>query len=128
MRKKDKKNLDPSVTVEDDLKKIVTVFIITNKGMSETLSKKLIREAKVKFLTVFDAKDLDYAPNVIFEKQMYDSSQEVYLILCQNSRVNRIMEIVEEQCELLIEPTARVFSIPLTSMINYNLFKILGTK
>ena len=128
MKKTKEKKLEPSLTVDDDLKKIVVVLIITNKGFRETLAKKLIREAKVKYLTVFDARDLDYLPNAIFEKQMYDSRQEVYLVVCQNVRVNQIMEIVQQQCELLVEPKARVLSVPLSSLINYNLFQLLGSK
>ena len=127
MKRKDKK-LTPSFTVEDDLKKIVAVFIFINKGLRETLSKKIISESKAKYLTVFNAKDLDYRPNPIFEKQMYDSQQEVYLVICQNLKVNKIMEIVQEQCELLVEPSARVLSVPLTSLMNYNLFQIFSSK
>ena len=129
MSKKDSKaKIDPSITVTDDLKKLVCVFIITNRGLKDTLSKKIIRDAKAKYLVVFDAKDLVYKPNVIFERQMYDSSQEVFFIICQNARVGMIMEIVEDQCRLLVEAKARVLSVPLTSIINYNLFQLFSSK
>lgn len=126
--KKEKPSLKPSINVDEDLKRLVAVVVITNQGLKETYQKKFINEANVNYLVVFNAKDLNYKPNVIFETQMYDSSQEVYFILCQNARVHQIMEIVQEQCQLLLESRAQVFSIPLSSMINYNLFQFLIAK
>jgi|GEM_PF-3974313 len=125
-KNKNKIPLDPSISIDDDLKKLVGVFIITNKGLKVAYTKKILNEVKANYFVVFEGKDLMYEPSAIFETQMYDAQQEVYFIICQNSRVNQIMALVEEQCRLLIEPQAQVISIPLSSMINYNLFQFLS--
>lgn len=130
MKKKqvNKTPLEPTVDVNDELKKLVAVFIITNKGLKETYFKKIIKEGKANYMLSFPAKDINYKPNVIFETQMYDSSQEIHLIICPNHRVNKIMDIVDEQCRLLVQAKAQVLSVPLSSVINYRFFRFLGAK
>lgn len=128
MKKNRSAALDSRININDDLKRIVFVLLITNKGLSDVYKKRLMQEAKINYMILVDGTDLNYKPNIIFETQMYDSSQEIYLILCQNARVNQVMEIVEEQCRFLVEAQAQVISVPLTALINYNLFRFISIK
>ena len=125
-KRKKNETLKSTVDVEDDLNRLVCVLVITNKGLRETLKRKLINDARINYIVVMDAKDLNYKPSPIFETQMYDHKQEVFLLICRNERVHSVMEVVRDQNRLLLESKSQVLSFPLSSMINYKLFQFLS--